>query len=164
MTDLPVIRTYDDLVEVFRARKAELGLSNKTCDGLLNRGDGYTDHHIGTADKGIGPVAFILFCELFALEFVPRPNLEAAKRMADQWERRNNSALRINAHSISKRVIERVKPILYAEKALQLENGRKKIPQNIRRRIARRAARIRWGKTQLGRPRTKAKSECGADN
>ena len=44
-----VITCRDDLVEILRARKAELGLSNSYVEHQLQMGD-------GNADKFIGPV------------------------------------------------------------------------------------------------------------
>lgn len=143
MNDAPAISTEGGFIETFRARKDELGLSNAHCDHLLNRAGGYVDHYLGRADKALVSEAFTQFCELFALEFVPRENVEALRRMEAAWEGRAASQIRV-AQSISKHLLDRVRPLFYAEKAAQLTNGRKNIPQEKRRRIARKAARARW--------------------
>jgi hypothetical protein len=124
MADERAISTYDDLVTAFRARKDELGLSNTLCDELLNRPSGYTDHYLGRADKSIGPIAFILFCELFALEFVPRQNLAAASRMEPVWERRNNTQVRVRPLKVSKAVLDLARPFIRAEMARHASNAR----------------------------------------
>jgi hypothetical protein len=100
-----------------KARKDELGLSNTLCDELLNRPPGFVDHYIGTADKGIGPVAFTLLCELFAIEFVARPNLAAAKRMEEQWEQRTETQVRVRPIKIPKAILDWARPIVLSEMA-----------------------------------------------
>jgi hypothetical protein len=61
------IRSYDDLIEAFRARKGEIGLSNTDCDTLGGLTPGHTDKVLGPARaKNLGPLTFDIFCEMFA--------------------------------------------------------------------------------------------------
>lgn len=161
---LPVnapVRTYDELVEAFRRRKEELGLSNQVCDELLNRGLGYTDHYLGKADKNIGPVPFILFCELFAIQFEPQVNPDAVKRMEAKWEQRDKRAVRAHTYSMSTRHLKRLRPLINAEKAQQMTEGRKHIPPEKRRQIARRAVRARWRKHRAAKRKSKSSEPNG---
>lgn len=112
-----IIRNHNDLADAFAAIRTHLDLSNEFCEAL----GGLTKDHINktlgpTREKRIGPRTFDIFCELFAIEFVPRVNPEARLRMQKRWERRNKQQVRVpRPHSISKELLERAKQIIFAK-------------------------------------------------
>lgn len=143
------IRSYDDLIDAFRARKAEIGLSNEECERLGGVTKGHIDKMIGPSRiRNLTPMMFDLFCEMFAIEFHMKPNIEAAERMESRWERRDVSRVHVDTHTIGKALIERVKPALFKEIAARLTEGRKRIKPSTRRRLARQAIRARWKKNK----------------
>lgn len=148
MTDAAPIRSYGDLIEAFRARKAEIGLSNTDCDTLGGLTTGHTDKLLGpTRSKNLGPLTFDILCELFAVQFVMAPNPEALERMEARWERRNERAVRVDAQRLSIELKSRALPYIMRDLGLKSAEARKqKIKPATRRRIARQAARARWRK------------------
>ena len=141
-----IVRSWDDLIAAFRARKEKLGLSNSHLDHMLNRSEGYTDHYIGRADKNIGPVAFTVLCRVLALQFEPRTDPKALQAMAALYERRVDSQIRVNAKPLS------IWQIIGRQGGLK---RREKIDEKRRKIIAKRAARARWAKSR-GNKREKA--------
>ncbi len=111
------VRNSDELISAFRAIKDRLGLSNALCDELGGLVAGHTDKVLGpTRVKKLSPFLIDVFCGLFAVELVIRPNLEAAKKMAGRWEQRNASQVRPPAR-ISRELLARAKPLVLSEMA-----------------------------------------------
>lgn len=105
------IRSHADLIEALRARKNELGLSNRLCDDLGGLTSGHTDKVLGpTGSRGLTPLTLDVLLEMFAVELVMRPNLEAAKRMEARWERRAEGQVAPPKTVISKQLIEKAAP------------------------------------------------------
>ena len=144
-----VVRKHSDLIEVFRLMKERLQLTNEFCDDVGGLTKGHTDKILGpTEAKNIGPVTFDLFCEMFAIEFHVRIDLDAAKRMEAVWEGRERP-LYPNARvkRISKKLIERAKPhVLKDFSSLGNAARNAMLPSEHRSKIARKAARARWRK------------------
>ena len=105
------------------AVKNYLNLSNEFCEAL----GGLTKDHInktlnpGKREKGIGPRLFDIFCELFAVEFIMRPNPAAAARMQRRYEGRNTQQIRIPPSCrISRELLEHAKQVIYSEWACSM--------------------------------------------
>jgi hypothetical protein len=144
-----VVRKHADLIEVFRLMKERLQLTNEFCDDVGGLTKGHTDKILGPSEaKNIGPVTFDLFCEMFAVEFHVRVDLDATKRMESVWEGRERP-LYPNARvkRISKKLIERAKPHVFREMGQRSAPARMQcLTAEHRSRIARKAARARWKK------------------
>ena len=113
-----IIRNHNDLADAFAAIRTHLDLSNEFCEELGGLTRGHLDKTIGSGirTKQIGPRLFDIFCELFAVEFVMRVNLEAKARMQRRYERRNKQQVRVpRPHPISKELLERAKQIIFAK-------------------------------------------------
>jgi hypothetical protein len=110
-----VVTCRDDLVEALRNRKAEIGLSNAFIETALHMTDGGCDKILGPAMiKGLTlPVAFDLL-ELFGCRLKVEVDPELEARMRDRYERRDERRVRPQKR-ISKALMERVKPLLFAE-------------------------------------------------
>jgi hypothetical protein len=108
-----VIRNADDLVEAFRARKEQLGLSNAAIEEQLLMA-------AGTCDKYLGPTRSASLTwrvtedvmTLFGVEFVMRVNPEA--RMCARLERRDERQVREQTR-LSKKLLEVAKSQLFTE-------------------------------------------------
>lgn len=145
---IAIVRQHADIADAFRTIKDLLGLSDAFCDQIGGIAVGHTNKCLGpTGTKKIGPVPFNVFCELFAVEFHMVINLEAMKRMADRWERRNEERVRIENRKPSKVLIERAKPHVLQAAARHANAARnEKLSREHRSKIARKAARARWRK------------------
>src|SRR6185312_10914796 len=90
---IAVVRRHQDIVEVFRLMKDRLGLTNGFIDDVGGLTPGHADKILGPSEqKSWGPTTFDLFCEMFAIEFRVHLDIDAAKRMADLWEKRRRPA------------------------------------------------------------------------
>lgn len=110
--ELPIVRTMQDVVDLFRLMKEHWGLTNVFCDDQGGLTSGHTDKVLGpTEERRLGYDTFALFMELCALEFVPRINIDAVKRMEAIWEQRERPLYpNAKVKRISKKLIERAKP------------------------------------------------------
>lgn len=153
---IATVRSYEDMVEAFRAIKARLGLTNAVCDRLANLGDGATDKALGpTQAKNIGPLTFNAFCWLFAVQFEMRIDMDQVRIMEQHWE--NHEAPRwfppakMNKR-VSKELVERAKPHVLKDFAKQANECRNTMLSGEHRsKIARKAARARWRKRRRER-------------
>jgi hypothetical protein len=100
------IRNRDDLVEVLRARKAELGLSNSFVDHALLMSSGGCDKILGPSrTKGMSiPVALDLI-ELLGGRLVFQVDPETEARMRKRWDRRDEAQVR-RCSRVSIRLVE----------------------------------------------------------
>lgn len=143
---IAIVRRHQDVTEVFRMMKERLGLTNEFCDDVGGLTKGHTDKILGPSEaKSWGPTTFDLFCEMFAIEFHVRVDLEAAKRMADVWEGRKRP-LEVNANPgrMSRKLVERAKPHVLRENAKA--GGAKRaasLPAKLRSKIARKGGKKR---------------------
>lgn len=112
MTDPRVIRCYDDLVDCFKARKEELGLSNEFMDTHCVIVPGHTDKALGPARiKGMGRQTMNKFFEMLAIQFVPQPDADQEARMRPVWEGREHWNVRVSKR-VSKPMLELARPIV----------------------------------------------------
>lgn len=154
MTDrvLGEAKTYDDLIEVYRARIAELGVTYATVDDLSGLQSGYVGKILGDGRvKALGPLSMGLLNTTLAIKFVVVEDPVTLLQMAQKWE------LRIRPASMpsraSTRAMERFKPIvtqaLNSERAALGGRARAlKLTPARRRAIAKRAARARWRRSK----------------
>jgi hypothetical protein len=112
-----VVKDYTGLVAALNDAKNHLGLSNEFCEEIGDLTAGQIDKWIGPslAKSFMTPFAFNMFCELFAVEFVMRPNPQAIERMQSRWERRNHNRIRVSSKPLSLAVKERAKSEIFAE-------------------------------------------------
>lgn len=147
-TTIAVVRTQDDMIEALRRAKDMLGLSNAWCDAIGGLTSGHTDKVIGPSrTKSLSQMTFDLFCELFAVEFHMVVNIDAAQRMADRWEGRNASNVRVESNRVSAGLLERAKRHILVASAKHANAARNQmLTREQKAKIARKAARARWRK------------------
>lgn len=147
--DLPVVRTMQDVVDLFRVLKEHWALTNEFCDGAGGLTGGHTDKVLGPTEiKRLGYDTFALFMELFAVEFHPRLNMDAVKRMEAVWEGRERPLYpNAKVKRISKKLVERAKPLVFKETGRigGIVCAHMRTPAQ-RSESARKAAKSRWRK------------------
>jgi hypothetical protein len=141
-----VINCRDDLVEVLRARKAELNLSNAYIEDQLHMAAGGADKVIGPSrTRGLSlPVALDLI-ELLGGRLVFEVDAETETRMRERWERRDSRKVHPPKRRVSKAGLARAAPLLFS--ALGKAGGAaraKSLTAKQRKEIARTAALSRW--------------------
>jgi hypothetical protein len=140
-----VIRNADDLVEAFRIRKAELGLSNAAVEAQLLWADGICDKYLGPSRTlHLNAVVIEDFMTLFAIEFTMRinPDLDAKRR--DRLQRRDERQVRPQK-KLSKELLAIARKQFFQELSACGNAARKaKVSAKARSRIARVAALSRW--------------------
>jgi hypothetical protein len=140
-----VIRNSDDMVEAFRARKEQLGLSNAAIEELLLMA-------AGTCDKYLGPTRSASLTwrvtedvmTLFGVELVMRVNPDLEAKMLERLERRDERAVRPQSR-LSKKLTKVATAQFYQHLSKLGNEARKaKLPPEARSNIARAAALSRW--------------------
>jgi hypothetical protein len=141
VTELRAIRNRDDLVEVLRARKTELGLSNAFVEAQLQMTDGGCDKVLGpTQAMGFSIAVMFDMVELFGGRLVFEVDAETEARMRDRWERREERNVR-EPRRVSKAILERARPFVLAQSAKHANTVRNAVLSRERRsEIARAAA------------------------
>jgi hypothetical protein len=140
-----VIRSADDLVEAFRIRKAQLGISNETVEDALLLAHGVCDKYLGPSrTKGLSATKIEDLMTLFGVELVMRVNPDLEAKMQDRWQRRGEQWVRPQRR-LSKELLAVARTQIYKElSALGNEARRAKVSSKARSRIARAAATCRW--------------------
>jgi hypothetical protein len=140
-----VLRSRDELIELLRARKADLGLSNAFIEEQMQMAAGGADKVLGpSGTKGMSVHVVFDLVDLMGGRLVFQVDADTEARMRDRWERRAESQVRAPVR-ISKAIMERAKPLLFA--ALGKAGGinrAKCLTAKQRREIARTAALSRW--------------------
>ena len=139
---------YDQLIEVYRKRMAQLGLTFEVLDYLSGLQAGYSNKLLGPSQsKTIGQVSMALLNKTLALKFVAIEDLEAAAEMGPRWERRdrppNKDAgrpARLGKATLARVFLPVVIEMGKRGRAKQLAVQK----PSTRRRIARLAAKARW--------------------
>ena len=75
------------IVEVFKARIRELGITHQTVDALAGLPDGYVSK-IMCGMKNPGPIAIQALCGALAIGFIPVVDLDQQARVRDRWVQR----------------------------------------------------------------------------
>jgi hypothetical protein len=142
-----VLRSRDELVELLRARKAALGLSNAFIEEQMQMAAGGADKVLGPSRvKGLSVAVMFDLVELFGGRLVFQIDPATEARMRDRWERRDEAQVR-RCNRVSKRLIETCAPMVLRELARKAGKARMTtMTAAARRRIARLAARARWSK------------------
>jgi hypothetical protein len=110
-----VIRCGDDLVEVFRARKAQLRLSNAEIEAQLLLAGGIIDKYLGPSrTKQLLPQLVDDLMTYFGIEFVVRINPELEAKMQARYERRDEAQVRPHRR-LSKELLAIARSQLFAE-------------------------------------------------
>jgi hypothetical protein len=146
-----IIRSSDDLVEAFRARKEQLGLSNAEVEAQLLLAGGVYDKYLGPSrTKQLLPQLVDDLMTLFGVELVLRvPELEA--KMSARLERRDERAVRPHRR-LSKKLLELARAQLMRELSSRGNEARNaKLPREARSSIARAAATSRWRRHRAAR-------------
>jgi hypothetical protein len=140
-----VIRNRDDLIEVLRSRKEQLGLSNAFVDAQLQLADGGCDKVLGpTQARGMGAAVLLDMVELFGARLVIQVDAETEARMQKRWEHREERNVR-QQQRLSKRLLEIATSQFYQRLSKLGNEARKaKLPPEARSNIARAAALARW--------------------
>jgi len=108
---LATIRTQDDLIEALRLAKEMRNLSFKVIDDLGGFTQGHMERVIGPRrEKGMSPFVLQMLCSILAVKLIMVPDEEQAQRMADKWEGRDSSNVRLEKGRVSKSLLERAKP------------------------------------------------------
>jgi hypothetical protein len=143
--DTLVIRNRDDLVEVLRARKAQLGLSNAFIDHALHMADGGADKVLGpTQAKGLTLLVAFDLIELLGGQLVFQVNPELEAKMQERWERREEKKVH-PTRRVSKSIIARAAPVIHRLLGAAGGHARARcLPAKQRKEIARTAANSRW--------------------
>lgn len=155
---------YDQLVQAYRGRMAELGLTFETVDHLSGMQSGYTAKLLGPAQtKSLGPMSMGLLNQTLAVRLTMVEDVAAALFMAPRWERRERPA---PPHAnrlarIGKTTRNRVLPEVMREMGQRggAVSSALMSPAKRRRR-ARIAAQIRWGKRKPQKRRTRPTSQA----
>jgi CelD/BcsL family acetyltransferase involved in cellulose biosynthesis len=110
------IRTLDDVVEALRAAKAFRNLSNEWCDEIGDMTKGQTDKCLGpSAVKGLSRFLFGMYLRQFAVKLVMLVDPDMERIMRPKWEGRDTSNVRVDTGRISKKILERAKPLVLKE-------------------------------------------------
>lgn len=157
MTAPLVIRTMPDMVDVYRARIRELGLTHATVDALTGLPDGYTSK-IMCGMKNPGTQAIELLNGALAINFIPQLDVDAIKAMMPRWTKRRQSLpIKLQGASIDVKIQEVavITPVLTSRQVVELigasmggKRRAKRLKKRQRQRIAMHAARKRWAKRQ----------------
>lgn len=147
---IAVVRRHQDVTEVFRMMQQRLGLTNSFIDDVGGLTSGHTDKILGPSEsKRWGPTTFDLFCEMFAIEFRVYVDTAALARMEAVWEKRVRAPEWSHTHRVSKKLIEKAKPIIFSEMGKLSAPARMAcLTPEQRSRIARKAAKSRWKKAR----------------
>lgn len=144
---IATVTDYDSLIEAFRTIKDRRGLSFAMVDDLAGLTRGHSEKILGQSQtKGLSPIMLQTFLDIFAVKLVMVVDEDAEQRMAGRWERRDEGRVRVDAHRVSKKLMERARPLVFKEMSAKAALARKNIPPEKRSAIARRAAKARHRK------------------
>jgi hypothetical protein len=145
MIEPVVIRNRCDLIEVLRARKEQLGLSNVYIETQLQMADGGADKVLGPSTvRGMSLSVMFDIVELFGCRLVIQPDPELEAKMQNRWARRDERSVRQQAR-LSRQLLEIANKQFYTRLSRLGNEARKaKLPPEARSNIARAAAISRW--------------------
>jgi hypothetical protein len=138
-------QTYDEVVDIFRRRQDELGLSNEVAEQLGGLTSGHVDKLLGpTRSKTMGAFTIDVLMEVFAVDFVMVESAEKLARMESRWEEKQRcySVPITKRRKISAKLIEQAKPLIMRELAKRGAAARNaNMSAEQRSKLARRAGR-----------------------
>lgn len=139
------VGSYDELIDALRMVMVERRLTVSTLDYLTGLQSGYSGKLLGLGQvKRLGPISMGLVLQALGVKLLVVEDTATLKKMQKQYEQRERPAR--DAYRVSTALIERVTPTLFRNLAVKATEARKRIPSSTRRRIARQAAKARWGK------------------
>lgn len=151
MPDPVLLRTANDIVEAYRRRVAELGLTHATVDAISGLPDGYTGKLLAPVPmKTMSRKAIELLNGALGMGFVVAIDEEQVKRVCRRWiqrKRPHNRSASITASipieiQLSPEMAKQLGTIEFARSG---GHGRaQRLSPWKRRVIARKAARARW--------------------
>jgi hypothetical protein len=137
-------RCHDELVEVLRSRKEQLGLSNEWIDHHSGAASGTWDK-ILSSQRPLGRAALdrylpILGCKIAVLA---DPSQEA--KMRPRWEGRDTKQVRLAA-KLGRALLKRARPVILSELGKRAAAARwARVSPESRSRLMREVAQARWG-------------------
>lgn len=141
MTDWQPIRVRDvnELLDAIRNRQAEIGMRSAELDQRAKFSDGYADKVLGPSrTKGFGSVVLDRLMRHLAFDLVLVPNPEKLARLGEVVPARKSW----DNHRVSKKAMERVKPLVLRDNALLgVEARKRQLTSELRTKIARKAGR-----------------------
>jgi len=111
-------RNGDEMLEIWRATREAIGLSNATCDDLANFTEGQVDKILGpSGTKNFGPLTFTGLNWAMAIKWVAVVDAEQLAIVEPHWadRQRNMSHVRTTPGRIGKAALARAKPIVLKE-------------------------------------------------
>jgi hypothetical protein len=152
-----VARDYVELVDLLRARKDELGLSNEFLEAQCLMAAGSCTKYLGRAPiknltgSKLGDILAVLACQL---RLEPDPDQE--ERMQGRWERRDAGKVHAPKRRVSKARFEVARPLVHEAMARAGGEARARMLTSTQRsESARTAALARW---RLHRAAAKARA------
>jgi hypothetical protein len=103
-------RNSDEMLEIWRAHKARIGLSDKDFDELANLATGHIGKVLGpTGVKNFGNKTFTAINWTLAIKWIAVPDVDHAAFMAPHWadRQRDVSNVRLEPNRVGKQIIAR---------------------------------------------------------
>lgn len=165
MTDARTLAVADcsaALVDAFRARKDDLGLSDAVMDELGGLASGHSSK-ILTQTKGFGSVTLDILLKVLCLRLVVVEDMDQLRRMESRYDRREDIRIQVNANRLASTLLKRAKPHILREMSMKGVEARKLKTDKVKQsQIGRHAARVRWGKARAKRRSGRAGSAPAA--
>jgi hypothetical protein len=143
---LATLRTYDDLVQVIRARRDELNVPHEIIDDVAGLPGGYTSKLLTPRPiKLIGPISWHVF-EALGISLVAIENAAALarSRRSHKWRNRRQGQM------LAMQNYPQVRGRITTENAAEMARKRAAaLSPRKRRAIARKAARARWQRPRV---------------
>jgi hypothetical protein len=110
---LAEIRTQGDMLDAMRTARVMRNLANELCDDRCGLTRGHTDKVLGpTQAKKLSGMMFDTLTAFFAIKFVMVRDLEAEAVMAEKWQGRDTSNVRVSQNRMGKYFLDRARPAL----------------------------------------------------
>lgn len=144
---LGLARNHDELIDLLRARKDELGLSNQFVDQVGGIAAGHCDQLLGpSAHKSLGRHSINALLGVLAVKIALVVDEEQLRVMEGKFEARITRNVHASSR-ISQRAMDRIKPIVLSEWSTAANAARNKLlTRKQRQEIARNAAKAKWRK------------------
>lgn len=141
---LGTVRSYDDLLEAFRARVVELGTNYRAVDEVAGFTDTFTTKLLAPGRlRTLTPMTFDALLGTLGLELVPRENARALQKVRAKLTQRKLAPSMLTADK-HRPIIIRISKHRMKKLSKKAAKARKLIPARKRSSIARKAARARW--------------------
>jgi hypothetical protein len=139
---------YDGLVAALRERASQIGLSFAAIDELANIGEAATAKYLSDLRvKNLALKSFFAISETLGVRAIFVEDERLLAQMKPHWQRRDERKAHRASH-LAKRLgpttIARVLPTVAREMGRRGGAKRRELPPEVRRALARAAARVRW--------------------